>query len=66
MELILDLDNWKYYDEHPDEIIKDEFIFLSQNLSFNEIVYSIISIIKTDYPNIRKLYKKLDKDISTI
>jgi len=29
MELILDLDNWKYYDEHPDEIIKDEFIFLS-------------------------------------
>ena len=67
MKLLVDLDNWKYYYEHPDEIIEEEFTFLSDDLSFNEIDYSIISIIKTDHPrSIRELSKKLDKNISTV
>lgn len=67
MKLLVDLDNWKYYVDHSEELIEEEFTFISDDLSFNEIDYAIISIIKSEHPNsIRELSVKLNKNISTV
>ena len=67
MKLLVDLDNWKYYANHPEELIEEEFTFISDDLSFNEIDYAIISTIKSEHPHsIRELSAKLNKNISTI
>ncbi|MBQ6218197.1 MAG: winged helix-turn-helix domain-containing protein [Methanosphaera sp.] len=67
MKLLVDLDNWKYYVDHSEELIEEEFTFISDDLSFNEIDYAIISIIKSEHPNsIRELSAKLNKNISTV
>ncbi len=67
MKLLVDLDNWKYYMDNPDETIEEEFIFVSDDLSLNEIDFSIISTIKSEHPkSIRELSAKLNKNISTI
>ena len=67
MNLLFDLDNWKYYMDNPDETIEEEFIFVSDDLSLNEIDFSIISTIKSEHPkSIRELSAKLNKNISTI
>lgn len=67
MKLLVDLDNWKYYKNNPDETIEEEFTFISDDLSFNEIDFNIISTIKSGHPNsIRELSAKLNKNISTI
>lgn len=67
MKLLVDLDNWKYYNDNPDENIEEEFVFISDDLSFNEIDYEIISTIKSYHPNsIRALSNKMGKNISTI
>ena len=64
MKLLVDLDNWKYYMNNPDETIEEEFIFVSDNLSLNEIDFSIISTIKSEHPkSIRELSAKLNKNI---
>ncbi|RAP50225.1 MAG: hypothetical protein BZ138_06865 [Methanosphaera sp. rholeuAM270] len=67
MKLLVDLDNWKYYVDHSEELIEEEFTFISDDLSFNEIDYAIISIIKSEHPNsIRELSAKINKNISTV
>ena len=67
MKLLVDLDNWKYYSNHQDELIEEEFTFVSDDLSFNELDYAIISIIKSEHPkSIRDLSKKLNKNVSTV
>ncbi|RAP51703.1 MAG: hypothetical protein BZ137_09745, partial [Methanosphaera sp. rholeuAM130] len=67
MKLLVDLDNWKYYVDHPGQLIEEEFTFISDDLSFNEIDYAIISIIKSEHPySIRELSAKLNKNISTV
>ena len=67
MKLLVDLDNWKYYTDNPDETIEEEFIFISDDLSFNEVDFNIISTIKTEHPSsVRELSAKLNKNISTI
>ena len=55
------------YKDNPNELIEEEFTFISNDLSFNEIDYAIISIIKSEHPHsIRELSTKLNKNISTI
>lgn len=67
MKLLVDLDNWKYYNDNPNEIIEEEFVFISDDLSFNEIDYEIISTIKSYHPkSIRDLSKRMGKNVSTI
>ncbi len=67
MKLLVDLDNWKYYHNNPDATFEEEFVFISDNLSFNEIDYAIISTIKSAHPkSIRALSNEMGKNISTI
>lgn len=67
MKLLVDLDNWKYYKDNPDETIEEEFVFVSDDLSFNEIDYAIISTIKSSHPkSIRALSNQMGKNVSTI
>lgn len=67
MKLLVDLDNWKYYKDNPNETIEEEFVFISDDLSFNEIDYTIISTIKSSHPkSIRALSNQMGKNVSTI
>jgi len=63
----VDLENWKYLIENPDEMIKIEETIFTDNLNLGETEIEILNMIKDRTPkSIRELAKITKKDISTI
>lgn len=63
----LDLDDWMYYLEHPDEVIETEDIIFLDDLDLKMSDLKLLEVIKREHPNsIRNLSIIMDKDIKTI
>ena len=67
MVIYVDVENWKYYKDHPKESIKRTNSIITNRLNFGEIEFELLNTIKHKKPqSIRALAKLLDKDISTV
>lgn len=65
--LHVDLENWKYLLQNPDETIKIEETVFTDNLNLGETEIELLNMIKDKAPkSIRELAKMTHKDISTI
>ncbi|MDR0912696.1 MAG: MarR family transcriptional regulator [Methanobrevibacter sp.] len=67
MKLEMDLEDWEYFLEHPEEEMEQERIVYDENPSFNMIDLQILDIIKNEKPeSMSKLATIMNKDISNI
>jgi hypothetical protein len=65
MKLYSDLDDWKYFMEHPDEIIEDAKDIITEKLTLGKLELELLDFIKHDNPkSIRDLAKMMHKDIA--
>ena len=67
MKMYVDLENWKYYKENPDEMIEITESLVTNKLSLSDLDLIILNTIKREKPrSIRDLAKKINKDVSNI
>jgi predicted HTH transcriptional regulator len=67
MKLYSDLDDWKYFREHPDEIIEDAKDVITEKLTLGKLELELLDFIKHNNPkSIRDLAKMIHKDISIV
>ena len=67
MKMYVDLENWKYYIENPDEMIEITESLITDNLSLSDLDFIILNTIKHEKPrSIRDLANKINKDVSNI
>lgn len=67
MKLYSDLDDWKYFREHPDEIIEDAKDVITEKLTLGRLELEMLDFIKHNNPNsIRELAQMIHKDISVV
>lgn len=67
MKLYADLENWKYYVEHPKDEIEITKSFVNKEISLSELDLDILNAIKYENPkSIRDLANKIDKDVSNV
>jgi DNA-binding MarR family transcriptional regulator len=67
MKLYSDLDDWKYFMEHPDEIIEDAKDIITEKLTLGKLELELLDFIKHNNPkSIRDLAKMMHKDISIV
>lgn len=65
MKLYSDLDDWKYFMEHPDEIIEDAKDIITEKLTLGKLELELLDFIKHNNPkSIRDLAKMMHKDIA--
>lgn len=63
----LDLDDWMYYLEHPDDIIKTTDVIFLKDLDLKMSDLKLLDIIKKENPSsIRNLSNIVKKDIKTV
>ena len=64
---LVDLENWKIFQENPDETLESMEIKIADKLILTEIELKILDLIKNENPkSIRELARFLDKDIKII
>ena len=62
--MYVDLENWKYYKENPDEMIETTESLITNKLSLSDLDLIILNAIKHEKPrSIRDLAKKINKDV---
>jgi len=67
MIIYVDVENWKYYKDHPNETIKRTNSIITNELTIGEIEIELLNIIKHNKPqSIRELAKIIKKDISSV
>ena len=67
MKMYVDLENWKYYKQNPDEMIETTESLVTDKLSLSDLDLIILNTIKHEKPrSIRDLAKKINKDVSNI
>ena len=67
MKMYVDLENWKYYNLNPDEMIETTESLVTNKLSLSDLDLIILNTIKHEKPrSIRDLAKKINKDVSNI
>ncbi|MBR5504265.1 MAG: hypothetical protein IKV87_07485, partial [Methanobrevibacter sp.] len=67
MKLFVDLENWKYYLEHPDEYIEISESLVNKDIMLSEFDFDILDAIKHSKPkSIRDLARIIDKDVSNV
>jgi len=67
MKMYVDLENWKYYKENPDETIEMTESLFTDKLSLSNLDLIILNTIKHEKPkSIRDLAKKINKDVGNI
>ena len=67
MKMYVDLENWRYYKENPDETIETTESLVTNKLSLSDLDLIILNTIKHEKPrSIRDLAKKINKDVSNI
>jgi predicted transcriptional regulator len=63
----LDLDDWKYHLEHPDEIVKQSQTLFVKDLKIELSDLELLDVIRKEHPNsIRALAKAINKDYKTV
>ena len=59
MKMYVDLENWKYYNQNPDEMIETTESLVTNKLSLSELDLIILNTIKHEKPkSMRDLAKK--------
>ena len=67
MKMYVDLENWRYYKENPDETIETTESLVTNKLSLSDLDLIILNTIKHEKPrSIRDLANKINKDVSNI
>ena len=67
MKMFVDLENWRYYKENPDETIETTESLVTNKLSLSDLDLIILNTIKHEKPrSIRDLANKINKDVSNI
>ena len=67
MKLYVELENWKYYLQHPEEEIEITESLVNKEISLSEFDLDILNAIKHENPkSIRDLANKIDKDVSNV
>lgn len=67
MKIYMDLDDWKYYLDHPDEIIEDGKTIITEKLTLGKLEMELLNFIKNEKPqSIRELARMIHKDIRTV
>ncbi|WP_407391836.1 winged helix-turn-helix transcriptional regulator [Methanobrevibacter sp.] len=67
MKMYVDLENWKYYKDNPDEEIEISESLVTNKLSLSDLDLIILNTIKHEKPrSIRDLANKINKDVSNI
>lgn len=63
----LDLDDWKYHLEHPDEIVKQSETLFVKDLKIELSDLELLDVIRKEHPNsIRALARAINKDYKTV
>ncbi len=67
MKMYVDLENWNYYRDNPDEMIEITESLITNKLSLSDFDLTILNTIKHEKPrSIRDLANKINKDVSNI
>ena len=67
MKLYVELENWKYYLQHPEEEIEITESLVNKEISLSEFDLDILNAIKHENPkSIRDLANKINKDVSNV
>ena len=67
MKMYVDLENWNYYRDNPDEMIEISESLITNKLSLYDLDLTILNTIKHEKPrSIRDLANKINKDVSNI
>ena len=67
MKMYVDLENWNYYRDNPDEMIENSESLITNKLSLSDLDLTILNTIKHEKPrSIRDLANKINKDVSNI
>lgn len=67
MKMYVDLENWNYYRDNPDEMIEITESLITNKLSLSDLDLTILNTIKHEKPrSIRDLANKINKDVSNI
>ncbi len=67
MKLQMDLENWKYFLEHPDEEIEQDKIIFTYKTKISMIDLELLNFIKYEKPkSITELAKYLEKDVANV
>ena len=66
-EMLIDLENYKYFSKNPNEIIEKGESLITNKISLTNLDLIMLSTIKNnDIKSIRDLANKMDKDIKNI
>ena len=64
---LVDLENWKYFRDNPDEELESGITRVTNKLTLTDVELKILDFIKNERPeSIRELARFLNKDIKTI
>lgn len=67
MKLLVDMENWEYYHNHPDETLELSESLVTDNLSLSELDLTLLNTIKHKNPkSIRDAARLLDRNVSSI
>ncbi|KZX11075.1 HVO_A0114 family putative DNA-binding protein [Methanobrevibacter curvatus] len=63
----LDLDNWKYFEKHPDKELNEGTTIFIEDISFNSSDFELLHIIKNNKTSsLNDLALKMSKEVSTV
>ncbi|WP_449288494.1 HVO_A0114 family putative DNA-binding protein [Methanobrevibacter cuticularis] len=64
---LVDLDNWNYYKDNPEELNEQSVTRVTNKLTLTDVKLEILDFIKNQHPkSIRELARFLNKDVKII
>ena len=67
MKLLVDMENWEYYQEHPDGTVELSESLVTDNISLSKLDLMLLNVVKHKHPkSIREVAKLIDKNVSNI
>jgi len=67
MKLLVDMENWEYYQEHPDETLELSESLVTDNISLSKLDLMLLDVVKHKHPkSIREVAKLIDKNVSNV
>jgi len=67
MEMLIDLENWNYFLENPNETIEKGETLVTNKINLSQLDFEVLSTIKYNkVTSIRDLDNKMHKDFKTI
>lgn len=67
MNMLVDMENWEYLLENPDETIEESTSIVTNKLTLTDLEMELLDFIKKEKPqSIRELARMIHKDVSII